>query len=274
MSENAAGTAHSPAGLLAELWYTDPPDLDDPDLVTALRRTWPRAEVQASSLTVPHDREVLDAAGEVEAPPLLSVVVPGSPVGHSGKTLPDVSQTWDWAEAEQVVAGARHSLLVTEMLAADAPAADRVAALTEVVAELVRATAPLAISWPHSQRVSDPRAFVADDLDGVINVRLFAVAGEADTLVMDTLGLHVFGLPDLQCHFRGRDPGEIATLLYSTAVYVFDSGDVIYDGNTISGPDGKGRFVCHHEPSLLEPRRVVLDIDLGDPHAAGERDRN
>ena len=265
-----------PAGLLAELWYADPPRLADPDLLTALRRTWPRAQVQASSLTVPHDDEIEDVRGEDERPasPLLTVVVPGSPVGHSGKTLPDVSQTWDWAEADAAVGRARHSLLVTEMLAADAPAADRVAALTEVVAELVRATAPLAISWPHSQRVSDPRAWVADDLDGVVNVRLFAVAGESDTLVMDTLGLHVFGLPDLQCHFHGRDPGEIATLLYSTAVYVFDSGDVIFDGNTISGPDGEGRFVCHHEPSLLEPRRVVLDIDLGDPYAAGERDRN
>jgi len=273
MSVNAAGPSESPAGLLAELWYAEPPRLTDPDLVTALRRAWPGTEVQASSLTVPHD-DALESDDERVAPPLLTVVVEGSPVGHSGKTLPDVSQTWDWAEAEEVVAGARYSLLVNEMLAADAPAADRVAALTEVVAELARATGPLAISWPHSQRVSDPRAWVADDLDGVVNVRLFQVAGEPGTLVMDTLGLHVFGLPDLQCHFRGREPGEIATLLYSTAVYVFDSGDVIADGNTISGPDGEGRFTCHHEPALLEPRRVVLDIDLGDPHAAGERDRD
>ena len=59
-------------------------------------------------------------------------------------------------------------------------------------------------------------------------------------MVLDTLGLHVFGLPDLQCHFRDRDPGEIAGLLYATALYVFDSGDVIADGNTISGPDGDG----------------------------------
>ena len=186
------------------------------------------------------------------------MVVAGSPVGHSGKTLPDVSQTWDWAEAEEAVAGARHSLLVTEMLTAAAPAADRVAALTEVVAELVRATAPLAISWPHSQRVSDPRAWVADDLDGVVNVRLFAVAGEADTLVMDTLGLHVFGLPDLQCHFRGRDPGEIATLLYSTAVYVFDSGDVIVRRQHDLRPRRRG-------PVRLSPRAVAAGASAGRP---------
>ncbi len=86
-------------------------------------------------------------------------------------------------------------------------------------------------------------------------------------------GLHVFGLPDLQCHFRDRDPGEIAGLLYATALYVFDAGDVIADGNTISGLDGEGRYVCRRETSLLEPSRLVLDVDLGDPYAAGVRDR-
>ena len=91
--------------------------------------------------------------------------------------------------------------------------------------------------------------------------------------MLDTLGLHVFGLPDLQCHFRDRSPGEIAGMLYATALYVFDSGDVIGDGNTISGPDGEGRYVCRRETSLLEPTRLVLDVDLGDPYAAGQRDR-
>ena len=62
------------------------------------------------------------------------------------------------------------------------------------------------------------------------------MAGDDDAMVLDTLGLHVFGLPDLQCHFRGREPGKIAGLLYATATYVFDEGDVILDGNTISGP--------------------------------------
>ena len=61
-------------------------------------------------------------------------------------------------------------------------------------------------------------------------------------MVLDTLGMHVFGLPDLQCHFRDRDPGEIAGLLYATALYVFDSGDVIAHGNTISGPQGDERL--------------------------------
>ena len=90
---------------------------------------------------------------------------------------------------------------------------------------------------------------------------------------MDSLGLHLFGLPDVQCHFRDREPGEIAALLHSTATYLFDAGDVIADGNTISSLDGDSTYVCRRERSLVAPARTVLDIDLGDPYAAGDRDR-
>jgi hypothetical protein len=142
-----------------------------------------------------------------------------------------------------------------------------------VLAELCRLTHPVAIHWAQSQRVSDPAALVVDDLNGILNVRFFTVAGDETAMVLDTLGLHVFGLPDLQCHFRDCEPGKIAGLLYATALYVFDSGDVIADGNTISGLDGDERYVCRREPSLIEPSRLVLDVDLGDPFAAGRRDR-
>ena len=164
-------------------------------------------------------------------------------------------------------------VLVTEMLVTGWSAQDRVDALTRVVVELARQTRPVVVSWPRSQRVSDPDTLVGDGLDDIVNVRFFTVAGDEPAMVLDTLGLHVFGLPDLQCHFRDREPGEIAGLLYATALYVFDAGDVIADGNTISGPSSDERYVCRREMSLLEPRREVLDVDLGDPYAAGARDR-
>ena len=42
-------------------------------------------------------------------------------------------------------------------------------------------------------------------------------------------------------------------MLFATAVYLFDAGDVIEDGNTISEPDGEGRYVCRRETALLDP---------------------
>lgn len=261
-------TEQAPAiSLVAELWYTGAPDLDDAGLLEALRAVAPEAEAQDGSITVPHGSV---AGGQL---PLLTVVIAGSPLGTAGKTRPDVRQTWDWTGAEAAVARSRASVLVTEMMATGSSRQQRVAALTAVVDALVRHTAPVAISWGHSQRVCDPAAFAPDDLDGILNVRLFTVAGSPGVMVMDTLGLHVFGLPDVQCHFGDRAPGEIAGMLYATALYLFDAGDVIADGNTISEPGGDGRYVCRRETALLDPARPVLDVDLGYPYAAGERDR-
>nr|WP_294695727.1 DUF4261 domain-containing protein [uncultured Friedmanniella sp.] len=253
--------------LVAELWYLDAPDLTDPDLLAALREIRPDTEAKDGSLRVPHPLD------DPDRPPLVTVVLPGSPLGQDGKALPDVSQTWDWAGAELALAPCRASVLVTELLAEGRSAADRVASLGAVLEVLIARTSPEAIHWARSQRVSDPASFGAGDLDGVINIRMYSDARAEDTLAMDTLGLHVFGLPDIQCHFRDRTPGEIAELLFATAVYEFEAGDVIEDGNTISGTDGEGRYVCRREASLLEPARLVIDVDLGDPWAAGRRDR-
>ncbi len=254
--------------LVAELWYEAAPNLEDPGLLAALREVSADTEAQGSAVTVPHQI----GAGSGVAP-LLTVLLPGSSLDDPAKSLPDTSQTWSWVGAEQAVQGCRASLLVSEMFAAGADPAERVAALTTVLDAVIRTTGPAVISWPQSQRVADPAEFEAEDLDGIINVRLFTVARDPGALVMDTLGLNVFGMPDVQCHFRDRDPGEIAALLYTTAVYLFDSGDVILDGNTISEPNGQGRYVCRREPALLDPARPVLDVDLGDPYAAGDRDR-
>ncbi len=252
--------------LVAELWYPEAPDLTDPALLAALRAVRPGTELQDGSLSVPHPLE------DPDLPPLVTVVLPGSPLGEEGKTLPDVSQTWDWAGAEAAVAPCRASVLVTEVLAAGRSAAERVGSLGDVVAVLVARTRPRALHWARSQRVSNPATFGSGDLDGVINVRMFSDARDEGALAMDTLGLHVFDLPDVQCHFRDRPPGEIAELLFATAVYLFDTGDVIEDGNTISGTDGEGHYRCRREASLLDPARLVLDVDLGAPYAAGRRD--
>ena len=266
-------TGAEPIALVAELWFSDPPDLTAPELLAALRSLSPDTEAQQDSITVTYLGSDRDGQVDSGPAPLVTVVMPSTALGESGKQRPDVSQTWDWEGAEAAVARGKAGVIVTELLTAGWSAQDRVAALTRVVAELCRLTQPVAVHWAQSQRVTDPETLVVDDLNGIINVRFFTVAGDEQAMVLDTLGLHVFGLPDLQCHFRDREPGEIASLLYATALYVFDSGDVIADGNTISGLDGNERYVCRREPSLLEPSRLVLDVDLGDPYAAGARDR-
>jgi hypothetical protein len=260
----SSGTRSQTASLVVELWYAEAPDLGDSRLIQDLRSQWPATQLQLESIVVPH--------GDPPSP-LLTVIMSASPLGEGGKALPDISQTWDWAGAEMAVSASRHSLLVTEMFGDDRTPEQRWGAMSRVVAELARRTRPSVLSWPQSQRVGNPKLFAPGDLDGLINVRYFSIANDPGVMVMDTLGLHVFGLPDVQCHFRDRQPGEIAPMLFSAAVYLFQSGDVIADGNTISGPWADERLVCFHEPALLAPSRRVIDIDRGEPYAAGWRDR-
>ena len=185
--------------LVVELWYAEAPDLADPQLLDELRVIAPTAERQQGSLAVPHGTAV-DGS-----PPLLTAIVAASPVGEGGKQLPEVSQTWDWPGADEALDRCRAAVLVSEMFAGGFDAEERVSALTAVVRVLSRLTRPVLINWPLSQRVVDPDRD-ADDLDGVINIRLFTVAGDETALVMDSLGLHIFGLPDVQCHFRVASP--------------------------------------------------------------------
>ena len=266
--------------LVAELWYAVAPDLADPLLLEGLRAVAPQTQAQDGSLTVPyHGAELpptLDPAPNGHGrgrPGLVTAVLPGSALGVAGKALPDTSQTWDWAEADAVLAGARASVLVTEMFGDAYGARDRAAALVGVVSALAAATAPLAISWPTSQRVTDPGEPAADGLGGLLNVRLFTVAADEDERLMDTRGLGPFGLPDVQLHFRDLAVGRVAAWLYAIGAYLLEAGDVVEDGNTVSGLDGDEHWVCHHEDALVAPARRVLDVDPGDPYAAGRRAR-
>lgn len=266
--------------LVAELWYETAPDLTDRILLEGLRAVSPGAEARDGSLVVPYDGGELptrtdapEAGTGAVSSPLVTVVLPGSALGQDDKALPDASQTWDWSGVDEALAGARASVLVTEMFAGPYGARDRAAALVGVVAALTAATAPVAVSWPTSQRVTDPAAPATDGLGGLVNVRLFAVSDDPDELVMDTRGLAPFDLPDLQVHFRDLDAGRLAGLLYATAGYLLAEGDVIADGNTISGLTGDEHWRCAHEDALVLPERRVIDIDPGDPYAAGRRAR-
>jgi hypothetical protein len=261
--------------LMVELWYEKPPDLADPRLLTALRARWSETEAQQESISIPHTEVTMELEDGVM--PLLTAVFAASPLtaaaepGAQTKTLPDVSQTWDWEGAEAALARCTGSVLVSELLAQVFTPQQRVDGLMSVVQVMIEQTRPAALSWPNSQRITDPDNFDPAGLDGVVNVRFFTVGKNEGAFVMDTLGLHVFDLPDLQCHYHDFDPAAVASMLFNTALYVFDQGDVIDDGHTISGPRGDEHFVCRHEKSLIDPPRHVLDVDLGPEHVAGSR---
>ena len=84
---------------------------------------------------------------------------------------------------------------------------------------------------------------------------------------MDTRGLAEVGLNDLQCCYRGLNPGEVAGQLFNLAVYLVDNGMVIDNGDTVQSNLGNETWRAQYTDALVQPDRVVLELDPGDPHS-------
>ncbi len=187
------------------------------------------------------------------------------------------SQYWNVENADALLARCRYKVLLGDWMAAGLPYAER--------AELLQGWLELAWEWfPDCAAVRFPvsgKLMTADQcrdnpyegalrfLHGGINLRFFNIAGREEYLA-DSMGLFALGLPDVQCHFHTLDPNEVVGLVFNVAAYLFEKGDVIADGETVPGLGGDERWHCQHENSLIQPSRVVLDLNPG-RYAAGRR---
>ena len=187
-----------------------------------------------------------------------------------------VQQSWDFPGAAEAVARGRHTLLASEFMARLLPSPERLRLFRALGTGMVELTRPIALYSRAAYALYDPQRWLEIQRDGyeyygLFNVRTFNVEG-TDDAVMDTLGLGIFGVPDLQCHFRGLDRDEVANLLYNIGIYLMQNGDVIESGHTVQGLAEGSTWRCNHEDSLIPPEREVIDVCPEPPHAAGNRD--
>ena len=215
------------------------------------------------------------------AVPAQLVLYPGE--GKSDHTTINeaVQQSWNLPDAENVVASLPHKILVHDMMARGLPHKERLSIFLDALEAIVSTLGCRAIHWRASQQVISSKYFLQERgmkdrhilFSGPLNVRFFNITDGkfADEALADTMGLAVFGLPDIQCHFHGLDINQVVRLLYNMGVYIFDKGDVIASGETISGIGAGEKWICQHEDSQVRPQRVVLDINPGPKYAAGAR---
>lgn len=108
-----------------------------------------------------------------------------------------------------------------------------------------------------------------------VNARFFNIDG-TDDMIVDTLGFFVFGGADVQMHFRGIDPNYVVRYVYNIASYQFDKDFPVNSGDTLDsiGEDGnmqwEPQWKAQYEDSLIQPVRLVLDVNCGE-YAAGTR---
>ena len=195
-----------------------------------------------------------------------------------------IEQSWQWRHAEMMATGSSHALEIVHHLG-DSSRESRIALLRRFIAVLIRHTKPRAAHLVESMQLADPQllhdAFTEnpyDPLFGFLNIRLYKIEGheeglsaEYDETVMDTLGLHALGLPDLQMHFKHLDPAMVAKFMDDYAHYLFEKGPIMETGHTLRGFADDQAFTCTVDGSILDPMRVVVDIDPGKPYSAGSR---
>lgn len=203
--------------------------------------------------------------------PMLTSVMPTDRAPVAAEVEPSLRQTWDWPEARTEVARAGATWFVTDMLAGGVDGAKRLAVFHTLVRAVLDAVPVVAVHWLPSQRFVRPTQW--DDgppaLEAsAINVRLHRVEETEGEIVMDTIGMAAFDLPDVQMHFAGLDETRVAAKLAGIAKYLFERGDVIADGNTVDGLEPGERWKCGHDDSIVEPNRTVLAVHSG-RHAAG-----
>jgi hypothetical protein len=287
-----SGALESPASTYGvELLLDEPPRADLGAMEAAIRVARPRATRLTSNpapgvLHLAHpDLPVRLGELRVPAQTVISTVdvarIAGGPALEAA-----LAQSWSFPGARATVARARHALVVTDLMSSTLAAPARLRLAQQLTRALTALLRPIAIHWRPAQRVIPPDALLDANGDEAaffaagVNVRLFRVAprvrspDEAEdrasedrgadeddgSIVMDTFGLGALGLTDLQCHARGLEPDALARLLYNTAWYVFERGDVLEHDHTVEGLTPGSRWRCRREPAIVGPARAVIDL--------------
>lgn len=113
-------------------------------------------------------------------------------------------------------------------------------------------------------------------LKTAVNVRFFTVS-DTDEMIVDSLGMYLLALPDVQFHFCALDPNYVVNYAYNLLDYQYENDFPIEDGDGLDGIGEDGnisesvQWRGGYEDALIQPIRPVLDINCGD-FAAGSRE--
>lgn len=280
--------------LAVDLCYPEPPGLTPAALLRGARSHFPGTQLVwggRSSMVLRHDRTDPDAASRPDPTEILGLPPENSPLSaadpatgghllHAVSLAPeadpvvaghDLTQSWRWPEADAALERCRFTVSIVQLVGRGRPVGDRLRAFKAVLSAAVTLARPLATWWPGSQQALPPGALVSHPLTGVVNVRTFRSVDDPNVTVTDTLGMHVMGLPDLQCQSRHLDPERLSDLLLRLAEYVLDEGVAVPVGQRVPGIAPDQVFTIGRGGATVPPLRAVLDLDPGPPYAIARR---
>lgn len=193
------------------------------------------------------------------------------------------SQMWDCKnDRDRILSQCRYHVLANDMLGGGLPSQERANMLMDYLEALVELYPSCeAVYFRNSGKMILADTIRQKQVTGLtryikyaVNARFVNIKGTEDSLV-DTLGLSLLYIEDLQYHFHDMEPGWVVEHAYNMALYLLQNDAPIKDGDTIDGMSD-GRIVqdiqwpCHFENAMLKPDRAVLDVCMGE-YAAGKR---
>lgn len=193
------------------------------------------------------------------------------------------SQMWDvLADRDRILSECKYAVLAHDMLAGGLGTLER----ANLDMDYLEALLELYPTCEAVYSLNSGKLILADTIRSgkvqgldryiryIMNVRFFNISGTNDHVV-DTLGLSLLFVEDLQYHFHDMEPNWVVGHAYNMASYILVNDRPIKDGDTIDGiVEGRLeqslQWKCHYEDAMVKPERSVLDVYMNE-YAAGTR---
>ena len=192
-----------------------------------------------------------------------------------------LEQSWNYSNKNELIENCKVKVIVSDFLAIGLEYGKRVELFQQALYAIVEVLTCQLINFNITEQLitreeyleNNPLDEEYDPLFGMLNVRKFHVEGKENEYIMDTLGLSAIGLCDLQCHYKNLDTNQVSEFLYSYGYYIFDNQDAAENIKEIEGISLEGsKWKCQHEVALVEPERIVLDINPGKEFSSEDRE--
>ncbi len=183
------------------------------------------------------------------------------------------SQSWDWPEAASVAAKHAAHVLLTTRAPERLPRSEVVRLHRRAQAALSEFAPVVAVLWPGAGRlmpVAGPAPSSTDEAGDegepaattfCVNFRVFPPAeGQAGLFVSDSVGLHAFGLPDVQTRSEREPDDAVSLVLYKVVEQIFAEGCRTKDGDLLDLGD-LGLWRASRVRSRFEPEREVIELN-------------
>jgi hypothetical protein len=179
------------------------------------------------------------------------------------------SQSWEWPDASAAVSAHTAHVLVTTRTTEDVPRADIVRLHRRAHAALAEFAPVLGVMWRDAGRLLAPSAIHNDppeaDADAslvtfCVTFRMFPPSeARPGQYVSDSVGLHAFGLSDVQIATVAEPDETVSIVLYRLVDRFFAAGCEIQDGNEVDMADG-GRWRATRCRAVFAPDREVIEL--------------